>query len=277
MIPIYFDFLSKHFTYTFLYPMHSVLNFLTTDINLGRVDVRSFSDQMLMEMLFEDFTDFAKKQVQDKDGMFLPVCEWIGVECDEMGSVNIVQQAPSDGPISLQYIPPNTVTFEMYYGDLHGTLETADLPQGLKEFNIGSNKFHGTVDFLRLPTQILEFSIYINCFTGSVALESLPYSLKKLWVHDNQFSGTLCLTKLPPNLDFLDCSENKFSGQFCIHASEKMFHQRVAVKAKGNSFDATAVVPKGLIVHLLRSGVTTVVDEEGNVHESKELILHEDS
>ena len=48
--------------------------FLSVDPSLGRVDYSLLSDQTLMEMLFEGFTDKARKQCQDNDGMYLDVC-----------------------------------------------------------------------------------------------------------------------------------------------------------------------------------------------------------
>ena len=52
------------------------------DTDLGRVDHSSFSDQTLMEMLFEGFDGDTRKRCQDAEGVYLDVCKWKSVECN---------------------------------------------------------------------------------------------------------------------------------------------------------------------------------------------------
>ena len=54
---------------------------------LGRLDYSLLSDQALMEMLIEGFDDETKKKYQDDHGMYLDVCEWPNITCDEDESV----------------------------------------------------------------------------------------------------------------------------------------------------------------------------------------------
>ena len=55
--------------------MYSLWIFLTVDSSLGKVDYNSFSDQTLMEILFNGFDDETKKKYQNNDGTYLDVCE----------------------------------------------------------------------------------------------------------------------------------------------------------------------------------------------------------
>ena len=56
---------------------------LSVDPSLGRVDHSLLSDQTLMEMLFDGFDDKTKNKYKDNNGMYLDVCKWSRITCDD--------------------------------------------------------------------------------------------------------------------------------------------------------------------------------------------------
>ena len=248
-----------------------MLQLLTADPDLGRVDLFSFSDQTLMEMVIADFPDGDKATYQDDEGQFLDVCDWLGLKCDAAKRVEGIRYAFENKPIELRYIPSSVKTITMPISSLSGTLETAALPEILEVLSMGDNKLRGTVDFTHLPSRIQEFSIYGNRFTGSAVLDSLPESLETMWIQDNTFSGTLCLTKLPPKIRVLDVSRNSFTGEFRLENPPVKLTNNF--RAGLNGFSEIAIVPKDFAVSLTKSGVTAVVDAEGNPHPSESRII----
>ena len=250
---------------------HTVL-LSTADSQLGRVDYSLLSDQALMEMLIEEISDAAKKKYQDKDGMYIDVCDWERIKCDADGNVIKVYDIEADGTISLSYIPPKVWSFQMFMRGVHGTLETSALQPSLKVLKIAQNKFHGTVNFATLPPNMVKLGVYKNAFTGSVNLESLPDSLTHLWIFRNKFSGTLCLKKLPPKFKYFEISDNAFSGDFHLQNVPATLE---ALYAHENQFNAIAVVPEHCVtnVHLEKSGVTSVITCDGDSHPHERQIL----
>ena len=70
---------------------------LTVDSGLGCVDYKTLSDQTLIEMFIEGFGEETKREYQDEHGMYLDVCDWDCVECDD---VNAVTKINFDGVAS---------------------------------------------------------------------------------------------------------------------------------------------------------------------------------
>ena len=60
------------------------------------------SDQTLMEILVEGFSELTKEKLQEADGTFRDVCQWTGVKCDDNGRVVVITRVPSNGPIDLK-------------------------------------------------------------------------------------------------------------------------------------------------------------------------------
>ena len=243
----------------------------TADNHLGRVDFASLSDQTLMEMLVEGFSERIKKKFQDKNGMFRDACEWKGVKCDGENNVTAIKKIARRAPISLEYIPLNVKLFEMYTAELTGTLETSGLPRHLERFAIGGNGFTGTVNFPEFPRDLQLISLYLNKFSGSAILDVLPRSLETLAFQKNNFSGSLCLTNIPPRLKHINASGNVFTGDFIL---QSVPNDETDIKASENCFSPTSVVSKSICrLFLCKSGVTSVVDEEGNTHSKEAEIL----
>ena len=218
----------------------SKMLFLTVDPHSGHVNYASFSDQTLMEMLYEGFGAKAKTRCQDSKGMFLDVCEWHSVECDD--DDNVVRFHDSDslsGSLKLCYIPPKLETFRLQLKDFTGSIDLAQLPQSLWELNLESDKLEGSVDLTRLPENMKNLHLSDNRFSGSVELTQLPRSMKSLELQDNQFTGSFIAKNLPRDI-IIDALNNKFS--------------------------ATAVVESqaSAEIFLGGSGVASVIDEDGN-------------
>ena len=251
--------------------MLQITHLLADDPNLGRVNNSSFSDQTLMELLISDIPDEAKQDYQGSDGTFLDVCSWPGVKCnDEARVTQFERDSDTRGTVQLSYIPSSVFSFVMSETNLHGTLETSSLPRGLGMLFLATNKLEGTVDFGALPPQSQYVSLAENSFSGSADLSRLPDTLQRLWINTNKFSGTLCLTKLPPALNVLDIFQNAFSGDFHFANSPKGFY---TFHADNNCFNAIAVVEIDAFAGLKASGVTSVVDLEGNAHPKEKEML----
>ena len=245
---------------------------LSADADLARVDFSSFSDQTLMETLIAGFFSMEKQKCQDSDGLFLDACEWSFVTCDADESVIAVKKSGGmGGSASLSHMPAKVGLFQMKEGSHAGTLETSFLPRCLKHFDIQMNNFRGSVEFTALPAELVDFNIYDNTFSGSADLKKLPASLKNLILGSNSFSGTLYLTNLPPKLHWMNLASNMFSGEFRVENAPESI---LKFCARGNSFDEVAVVPKGTMVTLENSGVTSIVDTEGNRHPWEKRMLN---
>ena len=254
--------------------MIPILVALTDESQFGRLDYALLPDQALMEMLVDGFSETIKERYLDKNGMFLDVCDWGGVVCDDDANVKCVESFYGDGSISLEFIPPKVGAFFMNVAKLSGTFSASTLPEGMEYFEIGDNSFKGTVDFTSLPETMQQLSLYYNFFTGSAELDSLPKALTRLWVQHNEFSGSLNLTKLPPNFEYLDASSNAFSGKFRLENVPKNTH---TINASENRFDEVAIVPSNVCdVYLRGSGVTSVVDEDGKTHPEKRVIISQE-
>ena len=241
--------------------MLNALFLIAIDSNLGRVDISSFSDQTLAEMLVSEFNDEAKRLFQDDSGAFRDVCKWRNFSCDADGRLaRINTYGQFDGVIEFANLPPRLGEFHVEYSELSGTLETSVIPACMKQFSILKGEFHGTVDFTSLPKRMEYFNVACNAFSGSAVLDSLPDTLDKLYVYQNQFSGTLCLTKLPQSLKNLSISDNEFSGKFHLANASENIH----VYAEKNAFCGTAVIQQqiGRVV-FDGSDVVAVIDEFG--------------
>ena len=214
--------------------------FLTVDPHLGHVDYASFSDQTLMEMLYEGFGAEAKTRCQDSKGMFLDVCEWHSVECD--GDGNVVRFYDShalSGSLQLCYIPPKVKTFTLQFNHTTGSIDLTRLPESMKNLHLCNNRFNGSVELTQLPQGIKSLELQGNRFTGEIDLTRLPEGMESLYLNENQFTGSFIAKNLPHNL---------------------------RVNARENKFSSTAVVESqaSADIFLGGSGVASVIDENGN-------------
>ena len=176
---------------------------LSADPSLGRVDYSLLSDQVLMELLIDGFDDETKKMYQDDHGMYLVVCEWRGIRCDQdervvevwIDSTNVV------GSLELCYAPPK--------------MQEVYIRSGYK------SKLTGSVDFTCLPEGMKELYLHNNQLTGEVNLTQLPDGMKVLNLQNNQLSGSLVLKRLPPSLRLINVRGNSFNAAAVIDSEAR--------------------------------------------------------
>ena len=210
-----------------------VLNLCCIDLDCGRVDFDSMSEQTLMELLISDVKNISS--LKDPEGGFLDIDAWEGVEINSDSHVSDIDFSKEigfgffddddaeidcdgflaigpDGSIDLKWMPRFVQSFEIFSLNLFGSVETALLPRTLATFNIESNRFSGTFDTAHLPDQIREIKISYNCFDGTLDISSLPKKLTNFYAMRNKFSGTLNLENLPSSIVSLHLNANQFSG-----------------------------------------------------------------
>ena len=272
---------------------------LTVDLTLGRVDYSLLSDQTLMEILIEGIDDQTKKQYQDKHGMYLDVCEWSCIECDDDERVVEIGLGFGriSGSIQLRYVPPKVKILKMSSpwmgGELTGPVDLAHLPDGMQQLYLENNQltgeidltqllgemeylylqnnqFTGEIDLTRLPDGMVRLYLENNNLAGEVDLTHLPNAMEQLYLTDNQLTGEIDLTHLPDRMHVLHLENNLLSGSFFIKSQTS----RVCINAQQNNFNAVAVVHAETLsrIFLRGSGVTSVVDENGKELDMKQFV-----
>ena len=264
--------------------------FLSVDPSLGRVDYRLFSDQTLMEMLTEGFDDETKKKYRENDGMYLDVCKWSCVTCDDDERVIQIQidSINVSGSVELRYVPPKAKALEITSptaGKLTGSVDLTQLPGEMWQLNLHSNNLSGELDLTQLPNSMRDVYLYNNQFTGEIDLTHLPVGMKGLYLYKNRLSGeidlahlpngmhylnlghnhltgSIDLTQLPDEMDVLQFHNNQLSGSLVIKCLPSGIN---TILAGGNNFNAIALVDSKshVFIKLRGSGVTAVVDKNG--------------
>ena len=141
--------------------------FLSTDSSLGRVGYSLFSDQTLMEMLVDGFDDETKEEYQDNHGMYLDVCGWSCIKCDDDERV---------------------VQIELGSETLSGSLELCYVPPKVKVLDI-SSRLTGSVDLRQLPDEMSKLHLNNSQLTGEIDLTQLPDGMYDLYLSSNQLTG----------------------------------------------------------------------------------------
>ena len=225
--------------------MFSKMRFLTVDLHLGRVDYASFSDQTLMEMLYEGFSAEAIKTCQNTEGVFLEVCDWHSVECD--GDGNVVRFHDShalSGSLQLCYIPPKVETFTLQFKHTTGSIDLTQLPRRMKDLYLLNNRLSGSVDLTQLPRSIRSLDIEGNRFSGEIDLTRLPVGMESLILKNNLFTGSLIAKNLPHYIQ-INARENNFSAIALVELQSKESNASILLRD---------------------SGVTSVIDENGDTN-----------
>ena len=64
-----------------------------------------------MEMLIDGFDDETKKRYKDSEGMYLDVCKWSLIKCDDDEKVIHIgiDNENLSGSVALRYIPPKVI------------------------------------------------------------------------------------------------------------------------------------------------------------------------
>ena len=155
------------------------------DSSLGRLEYSLLPDQALMEILIEGFDDETKKRYQDNHGMYLDVCEWSCVKCDEDESVIeiYIHCHCVRGSLELLYAPPKVKVLRIsshFEGQLTGSVDLTQLPDGMRKFSLRGNKLSGEINLLQLPKGMKQLNLNHNQLTGEIDLTQLPDGMEKL-------------------------------------------------------------------------------------------------
>ena len=262
--------------------MRTLQLFLSVDPSLGRVDYSSFSDQTLMEMMFEGFDDETKKENQDSHGMYRDVSGWTCIKCDdeervikiEIGSHNV------SGSLELRYVPPKVkvldisswrkrllagsvdlahLPFGMEYlnlssNQLSGEIDLTHLPDGMQRLSLQNNQFTGEIDLAQLPDGIFYLDLQTNQLTGEIDFAHLPEGMKYLFLNNNQLSGEIDLTNLPKGMRKLFLENNQFTGEIDLNHLPYIMDE---LRLKNNHFTGPLAIKR------LPNGVK-VIDVQGN-------------
>ena len=157
-----------------------MLNFFSTaDTTLGRADIATFTDQMLMELIITEGKPVNTTIFRDQDGDFTDVCEWSGVTCDADANVTEIAWVNEKWlcfSFSFDYLPQKLQKLDLRRSKLalqfarthcaFGTLNTEALPRGLREFRTDYQGFRGTINLRALPATMEVFGVLENRFRG---------------------------------------------------------------------------------------------------------------
>ena len=193
--------------------MCSLLTILSVDPTLCRADYGSFSDQALVEMLYEGFDTDTKIRFRGDEGAYLDVCEWDIVVCD--AGERVVQIMEYDfvtGSLQLCYLPPNVKRVKMTNGHFTGSIDLTNLPESIESVYLYGNGLTGAIDLTKLPEGMQELYLDDNAFRCSVDFAHLPQSMMELLLNINQFSGSVDLAHLPDGMCDLYLCANSFAG-----------------------------------------------------------------
>ena len=215
---------------------------LSVDPSLGRVDYSSFSDQTLMETFIDGFDEENRNRCQDKDGLFLDVCEWFCIDCnaDKRVTKIYVHYHLLNGTLQLPFVPPKVIAVELAWKKLTGSADLTRLPQVMRTLHLHNNELSGSIDLSQLPDSMRHLHLSGNSFSGSIDLTHLPEGMMELSLDRNQFSGSFIAKNLPPS-------------RFCV------------ISARKNQFNDIAVVESQTLAEILLSdsGISSVVEENG--------------
>ena len=273
---------------------------LTVDPTLGRADYSSFSDQALMEMLLDGFDENTKQTYQDSDGAYLDVCEWSRMKCDADLRVTeiFVFSDCASGSLDLRYVPPKVKVLEIQptqgKSKLTGSVDLTGLPGGMEFLCLISSRLTGEIDLTRLPEHIFRIDLTDNQLTGEIDLTQLPGGVKQLSLDMNRLTGEIDLTHLPARMYHLNLQNNRFTGEVDLtHLPEKMSYLYLnrnefcgslvikclppgirCINAQSNKFGDVALVDSEVHadINLRGSGVTSIVDENGEKLDRKRLL-----
>ena len=108
------------------------------------------------------------------------------------------------------FIPLQAQRITLDNCSMEGTLETADLPSGLRDLSLSANALKGTVDLTQLPKKLRFLTLSKNSFSGGIDCSRLPFELESLDLSNNLFCGNL---KIP-----MYCgAEREMPGVMFIH------------------------------------------------------------
>ena len=235
------------------------------DPHLGRIDYCSLSDQTLMELFIDGLGEETQRQYQRDDGTYCDFPrEWrcVYVEDDKV-MISLTYVRGKGGSLQLSYLPQNVRALDANERGIEGSVYLTHLPANMDLLRIHNNQLTGSIDLAHLPAGMGHLSLNNNQFEGSIDLTKLPEKMQNIFLNNNRLEGSIDLSHLPKQMRNLDLESNQFTGSF-VATNLPMGVRRVS--AGWNQFHAIAVVDSQTkaSIHLMESGVTSVVDENGN-------------
>ena len=241
-----------------------LLQLLTMDSALGRLDYDSLPDQTLMEMLFDGISDDEKRAFHDSDGNFKDVCEWTpnkvpwkNIRCADDHVWSVVFREGIDfgtKQFPFNFIPSNVHVFILESCGLHGTLETSMLPPHLYTFSVCDNALYGTIAWNMLPRDLDDMSVSANFFSGRIILAALPRGLSKFYACENKFSGEIALSDLPDQINKVNLSYNQLQGSIRIESPLPFFLSQLDLSKNEFYGDVLILEEPGELFYINASG-----------------------
>ena len=234
---------------------------------MGRLEYSLLSDQALTEMLIEGFDERNKERYQDEHGMYLDVCEWSCIECNDDNRVTEIGIFGGHvrGSLDLCYVPPKVKVLNItswFKSQLTGSVDLTQLPVGMQRLSLSNTELEGKIDLSHLPHEMEFISLEDNHLAGEIDLTHLPEGMSRLFLPNNQFRGEIDLAHLPCVMAFIFLANNQLSGSLVINTLPPLMD---TINVQGNHFNCVAVIHSRVVSHIfLRgSGVKSVVDESG--------------
>ena len=111
-----------------------------------------------MEMLFEGFDEDSQKKYRDKDGMYINVCKWDCVECDDNGRVvKLTVRRYVSGSLHIRYIPPKVKLLDISSKQLKGTIDYAEFPESIEILYLRHISWESAMHTATLPKKSAHF------------------------------------------------------------------------------------------------------------------------
>ena len=115
------------------------------DPSLGRVDLESFLQQALMEMVIEGITN--EEKICGDANEPTDIEEWKGLKIEDGEVVEIDwQQFKVKRPLHLEWLPSSVREVMVTENYLTDTLDLASLPTAMENLFLGFNAFTGSID-----------------------------------------------------------------------------------------------------------------------------------
>ena len=193
-----------------------------SDERLGRFEYENTTDQAKMEALIQNVKN--KEIFYDANGQFLPMCEWVGVTCDEIeppgqGDEDGGNPAGSDVEMEdaddmFEEPPTEEVVGIRWIDQLEGGLNLEWIPPAVTDFEVNNMNVTDDCDLSRLPAELYTLTLRGVKFHKRVCLDTLPADLNALILSGGKHKGTVETALLPPSLEILNIEGNKFTGTF---------------------------------------------------------------
>ena len=175
------------------------------------------------------------------------------------------------GTLETGVLPLGLTRLNLYCNDLYGSVNFKLFPRELQYINISLNSSSGSCSLSDLPETLTQFHAFENKFRGEISLNHLPPGMEHLWLHGNALTGPLHIKSLPESMEVINLSSNLLSGDFVLLTANA---RSISIAYNQMSSRAVLFAGKGeMRFEVWHSGITQVVDPDGNHHEWEENIV----